>query len=486
MKWQRKSRRSSLVSLAVIWSIGAAAATNAATVYVDKDSTDLTPTGVSWAESYPTLTAGIAAAGNGDTIWVADGVYKPTTGSDRTISFAVAIDVEIYGGFQGISRTGGGESSLAQRNPIRNVTTLSGDIGTGGVATDNSYHVMTVSGVDGTALIDGFTITGGNANHSSTAFHKDGGGIRVENSDVAIVKCTFDGNLATQRGAALFLDAADLNGPSVVNCRFKNNGSTSTIRGTLYAEDNSVLVMNCLFHDNTAQEGAALMSWDASISLINSTVVYNTAAGNVSAQGGGLWVGGTHADYVKNCIFWGNTDVISETVESEQIFEYVPETAASPIVEYSIVQGCDTFCADPTNSDEDPDFVNVSADDYQLQLGSPAIDAGDDGDIPVDIGNLDQDGSTAETTPVDLNLKKRSAGQEADIVDMGAFEYQPCAADLNGDGDIDEDDLDILFGAWGNPGCSGVIPCPSDLSNDSAVDGIDSGLMLGIYGECSG
>ena len=44
------------------------------------------------------------------------------------------------------------------------MTILSGDIGTVDDNSDNSYHVVTGSDTDITALLDGFTITAGNAN----------------------------------------------------------------------------------------------------------------------------------------------------------------------------------------------------------------------------------------------------------------------------------------------------------------------------------
>ena len=54
------------------------------------------------------------------------------------------------------------------------MTTLSGDIGTPGDSSDNSYHVLYLDGVTNQPLgaltvIDGFSITGGNASESSGA-----------------------------------------------------------------------------------------------------------------------------------------------------------------------------------------------------------------------------------------------------------------------------------------------------------------------------
>ncbi|MBD2703933.1 hypothetical protein IC229_25030 [Spirosoma sp. BT702] len=75
----------------------------------------------------------------------------------------------IYGGFAGT------ETNLSQRSPINATTpssvTLSGDIGTVGNNTDNSYHVISnPTGLTTTAILDGFVITQGNANGGGRQF----------------------------------------------------------------------------------------------------------------------------------------------------------------------------------------------------------------------------------------------------------------------------------------------------------------------------
>jgi hypothetical protein len=103
----------------------------------------------------------IGIANSGDEIWARNGTYLPTTGTDRSISFTLKNGVAIYGGFNGT------ETDISQRNPEVNVTTLSGDIGINGDASDNSYHVVAGVGLDSSAVLDGFTITAGNANGAS-------------------------------------------------------------------------------------------------------------------------------------------------------------------------------------------------------------------------------------------------------------------------------------------------------------------------------
>ncbi|MBK8705753.1 MAG: hypothetical protein IPN33_20795 [Saprospiraceae bacterium] len=110
--------------------------------------------GSSWTNASGDLQAMINASGAGDQVWVAAGTYKPTSGSNRTISFVMKNGVAIYGGFPNTGNPG-----MGNRNWATHVTTLSGNIGTGSNA-DNSYHVINNSGLNNTAVLDGFNVTG--------------------------------------------------------------------------------------------------------------------------------------------------------------------------------------------------------------------------------------------------------------------------------------------------------------------------------------
>ena len=75
----------------------------------------------------------------------------------------------------------------------------------------------------------------------------------------------------------------------------------------------------------------------------------------------------------------------------------------------------------------------------------------------------------------------QSPGQcgECPVVDMGAYEFQLCPVDLDGDGTVGASDLAELLGSWGQ--CEG---CPADLDGNGQVGAFDLALLLGAWGPC--
>jgi hypothetical protein len=62
-----------------------------------------------------------------------------------------------------------------------------------------------------------------------------------------------------------------------------------------------------------------------------------------------------------------------------------------------------------------------------------------------------------------------------------------CCADINGDGVVDDDDLDLFIAALVGQDCSGECGCVADLNRDGVVNECDICIMDHEYGtSCAG
>ena len=247
--------------------------------------------GTSWADAYTDLQSALSAAVTGDQIWVAAGVYKPTATGDRYQSFQMKNGVAIYGGFVGT------ETSRSQRNWATHITTLSGDIGILGNNTDNCYHVISnPSGLDNTAVLDGFTIIGGNANGSGNFVF--GGGLFNNQSSPTITNCTFSGNSGTWGGGMYNYQSSS---PTVTNCTFSGNSASSG--GGMHNYMSFTIVTACTFTSNSATYGAGMYIYYDSPKI---TACLFT--GNIASQdGGGMEIWQDAYPVITNCTFSGNS-----------------------------------------------------------------------------------------------------------------------------------------------------------------------------------
>ena len=266
--------------------------------------------GSSWANASSNVQSQINLSGT-QQVWVAAGVYKPTSTTARTVSFAMKNGVAIYGGFVG------SETSLSQRPAINPVSgspsssTLSGDIDNSPADNSgNSYHViLNPAGLNTMAVLDGFVITGGNANGSSS--NSNAGGMYNNGPcSPSIRNCFFQGNTASSFGGAIYNDS----NPVLTNCSFQSN--TASSGGAIYnrgvSSDSSPVLTNCFFKDNTASANGGAMfndgfSGDSNPMLTNCFFQGNTA----SANGGAIYsdgtFGGNSRPILTNCSFQGNT-----------------------------------------------------------------------------------------------------------------------------------------------------------------------------------
>ncbi|MGM9507690.1 choice-of-anchor Q domain-containing protein [Larkinella sp. GY13] len=251
------------------------------TRFVSTTGTNSDPaTATSWATATSDLQGAINSLSAGGEVWVAGGTYKPTTGTDRNSSFSLKNNVAIYGGFVGNEANRSERPALNLTTPSS--TTLSGDIGTGDPG-DNSYHVISNTDITSTAILDGFVITGGNANFDDTNDPRNsGGGMANANSSPSLINCLFIANTAISNGGGMYNDSSN---PSLTNCSFTSNATD--YGGGMYNVASSPSLTNCLFTSNSASSfgGGMYNNIDASPVLANCSFNSNTAGNN----GGGMY-----------------------------------------------------------------------------------------------------------------------------------------------------------------------------------------------------
>ena len=303
-----------LTILVLFTVLGDATTTTGNVIYVDEDApaspiedrTGGANDGSSWENAYRFLQDALAAASDGDEIRVAQGVYKPDQGANQTLGDWTAT-FELVNGY-GVTIKGGyagyGKSNPDARDTELYETILSGDLYGNDVdisdaeyeisRAENSYHVISS---DGFAVIDGLTITGGNANESS---HSGGNGGALYNSgSVQITNCKFIENLAIFSGGAIYNYRSD---PNLINCIFTNNSAGSGGGGGIHNSKGSPNLINCTFTENSASEGGGMSNDEGSPTLTNCIFIENA----VRNFGGGIY-GDDSSPILTNCAFIGNT-----------------------------------------------------------------------------------------------------------------------------------------------------------------------------------
>ena len=180
-------------------------------LYVDPTAGDPNQDGSSWALAYSDLQSALDVAALGDPndcveVWVASNVYTPSVPTDpndpRSATFKLLNGVQLYGGFEGLNSAiyPGGETLRNQRDPAVNLTILSGDLNGDDPATsENAYHVVTTSGWERAAVLDGFLVTAGVADGADDF----GGGIVGTPSRVRLANTTVTGNAALNDGGGM-------------------------------------------------------------------------------------------------------------------------------------------------------------------------------------------------------------------------------------------------------------------------------------------
>jgi hypothetical protein len=295
------------------------------TFYVDAAAVGAND-GSSWTDAYNYLqdALGDVNLAPDDEIRVAEGTYypdantsDPNSSGDRAATFKLINGVAIKGGYAGF-----GATEPDARDIAAYVTILSGNINLPGDMNDNSYHVVTASGVDETAVLDGFTITLGYAGPFPDAYR--GGGMR-SSGNPTVANCIFTDNKAVSYGGGMYNSAGspDITGcqfiantantgagmyntassyPTIFDCAF--SGNSATVGGGMYNTAASPILTDCTFTDNSADgSGGGVYNYDhSSPTFINCSFVSNEAQ-----YGGGMRNQYYSDPNLINCSFFGNS-----------------------------------------------------------------------------------------------------------------------------------------------------------------------------------
>ncbi|MDZ7796698.1 MAG: choice-of-anchor Q domain-containing protein [Candidatus Marinimicrobia bacterium] len=388
--------------------------------------------GFSWSTAKKTLQAALDISSRDDEIRVAGGTYKPVNevggSGDRYAAFQLPVDVALYGGFAG------NESALTfdldDRDFEANETILSGDIGVIGDESDNCYHVFyhpDGSDLTETSVLDGFTISGGNAEGSY------GGGMFNELSSPTIRNVEFLQNSAAYSGGGMYNfhsspvienvrfisnssgtdggGMANLNSssPSMKNSVFMLNSAGDEGGGIYNWNTSSPMIVNCLFAENTSTRGGAVFSsFSSTPEFRNCTVASNTVT---SFCGGILYGEEASSPLLANCILWGNT---SAELSSGSYITLI--NCCYPSNEIDVHP--DNLNANYFCISSDPQFIGSAADPehpFRLAASSPCADA----------GNSDWCSEDFDIRGSNYLRKLNKTSGDAGTIDMGAYEYQP-------------------------------------------------------------
>ncbi len=434
-------------------------------IYVDRNATGAN-TGDSWENAISFLQDALNVAENFDHIYVAHGTYYPDegdlaaimAGAERESKFIIPSDVTVLGGFP----TGG--SAIGQRDIEANETILSGDLDQDdgpdfANRSDNAYNVILFPEESSGNQINGFTITGGNANNDNSSLFNSGGGVHVEISasptlsnstfrenqaigggaialsilsSTSIEHCRFQDNLGISFGGAIsasgfsdskifhsdFMENESVNGGAIfiqqntdvqfTSCSFDGNNATLS-GGAIYNTFGNFEAVNCSFSGNYTGGGGAVYNLGSSPAIINCSFQGNSSSGGVIFNISGS------TPTISNSVFWNNLNrsgnsnpSVSNSEDSTASLSYclVAESGGSSSWDTNVgIDLGNNIDADPLFALEtNPQDAPTTGADLSLQEGSPAFDVG------LNAVNLER---------FDLAMNRRI---HKDTIDLGAYE----------------------------------------------------------------
>jgi hypothetical protein len=339
--------------------IGADETYRAESYVSDRIGNDITGDGSSGGP-FATVTKGINETSVGGTVHVGQGTY--------TECITVTHSINLLGGYD--------------------ETNWSRDIGTHETILDaqGAGTVVVIHGESVQALVEGFTITGGEA-----SMWGSGGGIAVyDDAAVTIRHNTITGNHAQNGGGGILLWGNEYV-ESVIDSNYIYNNVADGVfpfpgivscpeqgpepGGGLLAGSPARIVNNMIYHNTAAAGGDGLaISYSEGIK-----VFHNTVADNGGSDGAGIQIFGTgkQVQLYDNLIV-GHGTGISATTSSQATWNYNGFYDNEASYAMGLISG-------PNDVSGEPFFIDRSYDNYHIGAASAAANAGLDVGVTIDI-----------------------------------------------------------------------------------------------------
>ena len=289
-----------------------------------------------------------------------------------------------------------------------------------------------------------------------------GGAIYIDGGSPLIEGCTVTDNYSKYGGAIYSTNYATpvISGNIITNNSVSASGAFSPVTaygGGIYLFRSDAVIKNNVISNNsvyatgnvgTNARGGAIYS-NSSNPVITGNTIYNNDVTGALPEGGAIYINNGNIVTVNN-IMWNNMP------EQVSITSY---GSGSVLFAYSDIEGGQTgILVDNStvywqegNISSDPLFTDPAGEDYSLQSGSPAIDAGIahyewQGNVIVDLGSSEYTGSAPDMGAIEFG-GSGGANQSPVAVASSSTDHgsSPLTIDFSSEGSYDPDGTIVSY-----------------------------------------
>ena len=379
----------------------------------------------------PTIQDAIAAANPGDIVLVAPGTYAENInfmGKAITVKSSLGPKVTIIDGGK-IAPVATFSSSETAKSVLKGFTLQNGTSTSNSSYDGGGVYINSASPtISGNVIQNNTACNGGggiavefssarilnnlikNNSQSGCSGGIGGGGIAVGGAGAAFISGNrIMNNSWGSSGGGITMFAAGT--PTLENNIISGNSASGTQGGGIWiVNDSDALIVQNLFYANTASQGGAIYflvpSGSTGPVLVNNTIVGATGV----TQGSAVWAGG----FDSQVVFYNNLLIGlmgQNAVDCDSSYSTTGPTFTNNDAYSPSGTGLTGTCASQEgtngNISVDPLFISAQKHNFQLQTGSPAINAGDN--------------SAPDLPKKDKAGKPRIVGS---AIDLGAYEFQ--------------------------------------------------------------